>query len=163
MAKLDFNLQSEIDKFLKEQPRFRVCWVKPNYLLDGYYLVNHEHNGFIVYLAFQLQILVPQKFPKKLPSVFFDRRLIPYGFDHVNSDGSLCLSTPESQLDYLSVNSSLIDYFNYFLANYLYSTEYFRKYSVFPFGEWSHGQQGRFEYLETQKDFIRNVRKYALK
>lgn len=163
MAKLSCDLQSEINFFVKEQPRFCLCCINPGYQLDGYYLVNRKHNGFIVYLAFEVQIIVPFRFPAILPSVFFDKRLIPGGFDHINSNGSLCLSTRTSQLDFLSVNCCLIDYFDLFLANYLFSMEYFRKYSVFPFGEWPHGREGELEYLDTQKDFMKTVRKYAFK
>ena len=161
MARISSNISSQLAQFLKEQPRFCVNQSGGYYILDGYFLVDLKDKGFIVDRCFEVRILVPVEFPAKLPSVFYDRRLIPFGFDHINSNGSLCLSTTKSQEDFLTVNPSLLAFFNLFLKNYLFSVEYFRKYSVFPFGKWSHGQKGEREYLQSRKNFLKEVKTHV--
>lgn len=161
MARLSSDVSSELAQFLIEQPRFSVSQRGNSYMLDGYYLVNHKFNGFVVYQGYPVVILIPYSYPDALPIVYSNPCLIPSQFDHINKNGSLCLSTPKLQFDFLSVNSCLVDFFDVILVNYFFSVEYFRKYKVYPFGQWSHGHLGELEYLNTQGSFIRNVRKNA--
>ncbi|MGI6259883.1 MAG: hypothetical protein ACOYKC_08510 [Anaerolineaceae bacterium] len=163
MAQNQEYLIHEIDCFLKEQPRFLIVKKREVVHLSGYYFVNLSHLGFAVQMAYQVDILVPRKFPKKLPQVFYNKRLIPIGYDHCYSNGRLCLETDECQKDYLKKNPNLTKFLEIFLGNYLFGMEYYRKYSILPFGEWSHGETGVNGYLKQRNEFIERLRYYGSK
>lgn len=164
METIKNQLQDQLIRFLGAQPRFHVKREYNHFFLTGYYYVEKEHNGFIVNMCYPVSIQIPFSFPKKFPIVYFERKLVPVGFDHIYGDGSLCLETPQNIRDFLSKRTSLCplcDFFDVYLDNFFISMEYYSKYKTLPFGERSHGQDGENEYGKERNVFIRKVRKYA--
>lgn len=73
--------------------------------------------------------------------------IIPYGFNHVNNDKSLCLGIEaEIKIIIFKNTGDLIYWFDKFVINYLYAAMYFKRFNDVPFGERSHGIEGKIEF-----------------
>lgn len=94
--------------------------------------------------SYDLSILVPETFPRDLPSVTETVGRIPRdGKHHVNPDGTLCLGTPLRLLRDFSKIPSLVGFAEIFLVPYLYAMSLNLDYGIpFIFGELAHGGPG---------------------
>ncbi len=73
---------------------------------------------------------------------------MPSDFEHIFTDGHLCLGDYVEQMLWLSEHPSLLGFINQFLVNYFFAAEYFRRYGVCPSGQRSHGSFGILEYYQ---------------
>ncbi len=90
---------------------------------------------------YEIEILVPFRFPEEVPSVREIARRIPASY-HKLSDGSLCLGSP-TRLRLMVLGSPWINSFvELCVIPYLYGYSYFEKHSKSPFGELDHGEDG---------------------
>lgn len=96
--------------------------------------------------AYELEIAVPDGFPRELPLVKETAGRIPEGF-HTNDDGSLCLGSPVRQHLELAKAPTLPGFVKTCVIPYLYGFSYREKHGHLPFGELDHGMKG------IRKDF----------
>ena len=95
--------------------------------------------------AFTLEIIVPNGFPKALPSVTETGGKIPrIGEFHVNqTDWTLCLGSPLSLLLKLSKKPTLDGFAENCIVPYLFAiSRKLKSGGALPFGELAHGQAG---------------------
>jgi len=97
--------------------------------------------------CFKLEIAVPDKFPRDLPTVKEIEGKIPQdGNFHINLDGTLCLGSPLRLLRNVHNAPSLTGFADKCLVPYLYAVSYKLKHGGdFILGEVSHGDRGIVE------------------
>ncbi len=94
--------------------------------------------------SYQLQIAIPQSFPKEIPKITEIGHKIPREAKyHVNGDDTLCLGSALRVRQSLSQNPSIPGFTKNCLLPYLYAISHKLKYGGdFPFGELDHGEPG---------------------
>ncbi|MBU2646979.1 hypothetical protein KKI24_19885 [bacterium] len=94
--------------------------------------------------SYNLEIVVPDKFPRALPKVKETSGKIPRdGNFHVNPDGTLCLGAPLRLLKKVHSAPNLTGFADKCLVPYLYAVSYKLIHGgEFVFGELAHGDQG---------------------
>ena len=125
-----------------------VPYIGDGYCLKGRFDFRAEHSLCpIVEDVFELEILIPSKFPKDLPLVKEIGGRIPRNSDfHINYDDTICLGSPLSLAIYLSNKSSLVDFAFEVIIPYLYAVTLKLKYDRdFIFGELAHGAKGLYQ------------------
>lgn len=95
---------------------------------------------------YEVEIAIPEQFPKWIPTVRETRGRIPPSF-HKLDDGSLCLGSPTRLLLVLSESPSILAFVERCVVPYLYGYSYYLKHRTMPFGELSHRQEGIHEDL----------------
>lgn len=95
---------------------------------------------------YEVEIAIPERFPKWVPTVRETRGRIPPNF-HKLDDGSLCLGSPTRLLLMLSESPSILAFVERCVIPYLYGYSHFVKHRTMPFGELSHRQEGIHEDL----------------
>ena len=95
---------------------------------------------------YEVEIAIPERFPKWIPTVRETRGRIPPSF-HKLDDGSLCLGSPTRLLLVLSESPSILAFVERCVVPYLYGYSYYLKHRMMPFGELSHRQEGIHEDL----------------
>ena len=112
---------------------------------------------------YEIEIAIPERFPKWIPAVRETRGRIPPNF-HKLDDGSLCLGSPTRLLLVLSESASILAFMERCVVPYLYGYSYYMKYHMMPFGELSHRQLGihedlaaifGIEQVEAAREFVR--------
>jgi len=112
---------------------------------------------------YEIEIAIPERFPKWIPTVRETRGRIPPNF-HKLDDGSLCLGSPTRLLLMLSESPSILAFVERCIVPYLYGYSYYMKHGTMPFGELSHRQQGihedlaaifGIEQVEAARGFVR--------
>jgi len=98
--------------------------------------------------AYELEISVPDGFPREFPLVRETAGRIPRNF-HTNDDGSLCLGSPARQQLALVSAPSLPAFVKSCVIPYLYGFSYREKHGDLPFGELDHGMKGIRKDLAT--------------
>ena len=95
---------------------------------------------------YEVEIAIPERFPKWVPTVRETRGRIPPNF-HKLDDGSLCLGSPTRLLLMLSESPSILAFVERCVIPYFYGYSHFLKHRTMPFGELSHRQDGIHEDL----------------
>jgi hypothetical protein len=90
---------------------------------------------------YQIQLNVPEAFPKAIPTVREMGCRIPDDF-HKLSDGGLCLGSPTRVFLALKRHPSLLGFIETCIIPYLYGRSYFERHGTMPFGELDHGLNG---------------------
>ena len=112
---------------------------------------------------YEIEIAIPERFPKWIPAVRETRGRIPPNF-HKLDDGSLCLGSPTRLLLMLSESPSILAFVERCVVPFLYGYSYYMKRGTMPFGELSHRQQGihedlaaifGIEQVEAARGFVR--------
>jgi hypothetical protein len=94
--------------------------------------------------AFEIELLIPKKYPSDPPVAFETGGRIPGTF-HKYSDKSLCLGTPLEIRMKFKDNPTLLAFTREQVIPFLYSFCYYERYGKFPYGEHAHGGQGILE------------------
>ncbi len=94
--------------------------------------------------SYQINITVPDEFPRAIPTVTETTRKIPRdGKHHVNPDGSLCMGSPLRLLQKISEDPNLAGFSEKCIVPFLYGVSYkLQTGEEFPFGELPHGEKG---------------------
>jgi hypothetical protein len=111
---------------------------------------------------FELEISVPEGFPRKLPSVYETAGRIPrQPAYHVNPDGSLCLGSRLRLILQLSAEPTMSGFARRCLIPYLFGISHKLNTGKWPFGELDHGLRG--ELLDCRELFgVANVEQVKL-
>ena len=112
--------------------------------LDIDVIIRDEH----ISNKYAIEIEIPKDYPTSLPVVKEVSERIDKSYPHRYSDTSLCLATDVDMRVSLHPEYSLAEYAKKFVVPYFASYDYYEKYSVFPFGERSHGINGNIEFYE---------------
>jgi len=136
-----------IRKFLKDYPGMSIVPSRGSSLvLKGVFSFSAMPKGRRNIIdSYQIQITIPDEFPRVIPTVTETMRKIPRdGKHHVNnSDGSLCMGSPLRLLQKIYEKPNLVGFSENCLVPYLYGASYkLQTGEEFPFGELSHGEMG---------------------
>lgn len=96
--------------------------------------------------TYEIEILIPQDFPAEIP-VVRDLSGRTKGF-HTYPNGSLCLGVPLAVKITFSNTPSIVDFIDNCIIPFLYSFSYQTEHGELPFGDLSHGDEGKFEYYK---------------
>lgn len=108
---------------------------------------------------YEVKIIYPHEFPKKVPVMFETGGRIPREPDyHVNSDGSCCLSVPALEMILLSKGINTINFIRELAIPYLANQTYKRKKGHFAGEEFAHGAGGIYQFysevFQTQNSVL---------
>lgn len=133
----------QLDELLAMYPGLRLVPTSDEYVkvAGAFAFVAQARGTERIEDEYQIEIVIPYTFPRRLPSVFETANRIPKSF-HNMSDGSLCLGSPTRQRLLVSPSSSVLRFVKRCVIPYLYGRSYFEKHQTMPFGELKHGQAG---------------------
>jgi hypothetical protein len=116
-------------------------------VVSGTVAFKFYYEGYETILSdkFTLKILVYRNYPEKIPDIVELDNKIPDDF-HKNGR-SLCLGTPLEMLLYANTNC-VEAFLDKYLTSYLMSFMFYREYGICPYGDRSHGAQGKLEHLK---------------
>ncbi len=97
--------------------------------------------------TYKLEIILPENYPQTPPTVRELENRIPKEF-HLNPDKTLCLAPPLAVRKKFTENKTLLGFFIHLVAPYLFSFNYWKQYGAMPYGEYSHGGKGIWEYYQ---------------
>lgn len=143
------NIESLVNEVINKYPTLSAKSTESGILLHGTLILNAEYNDIPLYDEYEIEVDIPQEFPKSLPKVREVSNRIPQEFEHFLDDGSLCLAAVCELADFVASNGTIIGYIEKYVMSYLYAASYFSRYKESPFGERSHGIDGIKEaYME---------------
>lgn len=96
---------------------------------------------------YEVEILIPGKFPNELAIVRETRNRIAASYAHRNGDGTLCLGSPTALRLRIVDGEPLLSYIEKCIIPTLYGHSFFERHGVLPFGELKHGVAGLREDL----------------
>lgn len=136
----------EIRQFLKDYPGISLAPQRgATLVLEGIFSYTAMPRGGIsITDSYQIQISVPDEFPRAIPKVIEVAKKIPRdGKHHVNPDGTLCMGSSLRLLQKIYEKPTLVGFAETCLVPYLYGASYkLQTGQEFPFGELAHGDQG---------------------
>ena len=136
------NLDENIKKACQKYQNLCVSLSENGYILTGKIILNAEYNKIPLYDEYYLEIFIPYKFPNEMPYVKDIGGNIPKSINHFYDNGALCLGANCEIIDFITKNSSVTEFIDVFVINFLYIASYFDRYASFPYGERSHGVKG---------------------
>lgn len=71
---------------------------------------------------------------------------------HINSTGEACLCFEFEKPSFLLNGFNVPDYFHRLVIPFFYAESYFEKHSIWPWGQYSHGELGMFEWYFDKAD-----------
>lgn len=84
-----------------------------------------------------------------IPYAYDIKGYIKSGYQHKYLDDHLCLATDIEQYLFLNDCGKISLWIEKFVISYFISYEYYKRYGVFPFGEYSHGSKGIIEFYQN--------------
>ena len=96
--------------------------------------------------TYEIEILIPQNFPATIPEAR-DLSERTKGF-HTYPNGTLCLGAPLAVKITFSKTPTLLGFVNHCIIPFLYSFSYQIEHGELPFGDLSHGDEGRLEFYK---------------
>ena len=100
--------------------------------------------------TFEIELLIPKRYPDRLPWVRETGAKIAGDYAHVYADGGLCLAVPVEERRVFARHPSLLGFVNELVIPYLYGYCHWRRHDEHPFGEQMHGGEGIAQYyIET--------------
>lgn len=91
--------------------------------------------------SYEIEIRIPEAFPRKIPLVFETRGRIPLHYHHLQ-DGSLCLGSETRLRFMLSGGLSIVAFVERCVIPYLYRYSHLKAYGEAPFSDLAHGVDG---------------------
>ena len=117
------------------------------YQVKGVYQLDAKYKDVHLTDNYELKIIIPPDYPDNLPTVFELSDKIPKEFDHVFTDGSLCLGVRTELMRDSKRGMDIKGFLGKYINSYLFSVTFFVKYNgAYPFGERSHGATGILEF-----------------
>lgn len=100
--------------------------------------------------TFDIELAIPHTFPDRLPQAKANGGRIGTDYEHVFTDGTLCLAVPIEQRRVFFEQPTLLGFVDRLLVPYLYGYCFWRKHGYHPFEEAAHGSEGILRhYLDT--------------
>lgn len=95
---------------------------------------------------FEIRIIVPENYPKKLPSVIELQGKVHSDYEHLYENGCFCLATPLAARQAFNLRPTLLGFVKNLVVPYLYSYRYWEMHGAYPFDDRSHGALGLIEH-----------------
>ena len=92
--------------------------------------------------CFEIEIVIPETYPKDLPRVREIGDKMDADYDHVYESGTLCLAVPIEERRVFLEQPSLLGFVNRLVVPYFYGYCHWKTHNVHPFNESEHGPQG---------------------
>ena len=100
--------------------------------------------------SFDIELTIPRAFPNQLPRAKEIGGRIGTEYEHLNSDGTLCLAVPVEQRLVFFEQPTLLGFVDRLLVPYFYGYCFWRKHGYHPFDEAAHGREGILHhYIDT--------------
>jgi hypothetical protein len=135
----------ELEDFLACHPRIRIVEINNDEIeLAGEYHLKAQLAGSqLVDRTYQLRLVCPRDYPRKLPKVMDDGIYFPRNQKyHTYSDGSFCLGSELKIKSLLHDDYSFTAFFEKIVDRFLYGVTHYIEFGNFPYGELAHGEQG---------------------
>jgi len=134
-----------LEDFLASHPRIRIVAINNDQveLAGEYHLKAQLAGSQLIDRTYQLRLVCPHDYPRKLPKVLDEGRYFPRNQEyHTYSDGSFCLGSELKIKSLLLSDHSFTAFFEYIVDRFLYAITHRIEFGNFPFGELAHGEQG---------------------
>ena len=106
-----------------------------------------SHDGLATIAdTFEIELLIPEWYPDRLPRVRETGARVAGDYDHVYTDGGLCLAVPVEERRLFARHPSLLGFVNELVVPYLFGYCHWRRHGEHPFGERKHGGEGVAQY-----------------
>ena len=112
--------------------------------------------------CFDIELVIPDSYPEVLPVVRETGGRIDQDYEHLNQDGTLCLTTPIEKRLFFLEQESLLGFVNLLVVPYLYGYSCWKKYGQHPFGERIHGIEGIVQYYREELRLGNNLNILAM-
>jgi hypothetical protein len=107
---------------------------------------------------YSVSIILPKSYPKDLPKVYEVGGRLPHNSNyHINNDGSACVLIPDDRWQCFPEGAPFLHYLDVPLRNFFLSQTYYEEKGIWPFGQWSHGKEGVFEYYRWLLGSVDNL------
>ena len=113
----------------------------------GEIILNHTYSETCMTGNFNVEIIIPCKFPQEFPKVRELNNRISKNYPHLYTNGQFCLASNLELKKYFYENNNISAFLDDYIIPYLYTYRYYEEYGIYPFGERSHGRMGDLEYL----------------
>lgn len=110
----------------------------------GTIFINKKYNDEQIQKEYMILIDLSKSY---VPYVYDCNKVIKKSYPHMYNDRRLCLATDMEQYIYLKENKSICLWIKKYVESYFFSYEYYKRYGIYPFGEYSHGIKGLDEYF----------------
>ncbi len=137
----DIGLQD----FLATHPKIRIVELDTDQiaLAGEYHLKAQIAGGQLVDRIYQLKLIFPRDYPKRLPKVIDEERYFPRDKEyHTYNDGSFCLGSELKLKSLLQSDHTITNFFEKIVDRFLYAVSHRIQFGNFPYGDLAHGEQG---------------------
>ena len=141
------SVESRVDELIEKHPGLCAALNEGgSFVLCGDVRIDAVNEGYdYIVRDVPTRMIVPYDNPENIPKVWVEDKQMLEGYEHVFSDGSLCLGARGELALGLQRNCSLVDFFEGVVVGNLYAIEYHRMYGCMPSGDRSHGSVGILE------------------
>jgi len=146
------RLESQIAELTAAYPGLAVtCRRDSETILAGVLAFEADpHELEPIAASFRVELAVPRAFPRQLPSAKETGGRIRADYEHLFTDGTMCLGVPIEQRRIVSEEPTLLGYVDRLLVPYLYGYCFWQRHGRHPFGEAAHGPEGILDhYLDV--------------
>ncbi len=143
------SIKRQIDELIDYCPNLKIIKTdKKSYVVEGNVFINAKNSNIQLADDFEIEITIPKDFPNKIPKIREKSGKIPTHFEHINSDGTLCLAIDTEMLIYMKEVPNLVGWFKRYVVDFFYTVMYFDKYDIYPYGERKHGLCGIVQFYQ---------------
>lgn len=168
IKKLNYKINLSKSDQLWIQNEYPNIAISPN-KLRGEICFQRTYNNITILDSFNIEIFLSHNEQSILPKVkCLDNKIkniaksLNFKMDqlHTNPDGSFCLTVyPKEKSFFTNGQFNIQEFFINLLEPYLYWICYYEKYNQAPWGEYSHGSLGIFEFIAEENLDFRKIYK----
>lgn len=129
---------------------------EPEHLASGQRIQDEFHIEIILKNSSHSNLPQVYERGERLNSVAVDRQLKLTDL-HINPEGAACLCLNIEEENYLPNGFTLQEFFNSLVVPFFYAQSYFEKNNSWPWGQYSHGSVGIFEWCFKQPDMTADI------
>lgn len=177
-AMFDFSLTSNDKAWLtKEHPTLNLQEIADSVVIFGIlkfemvyeadndsftiFPKNYKGSGVLIKDEYEIKIVLPKFGSNDLPKVYetasritkvAKNKSLPRYDLHFSFDDSACLYVAGKEKEYFPQGFDLRTFINQLVIPFFYAQTYFEKFDKWPWGEYSHGMLGMFEWYNEQQN-----------
>lgn len=130
-------------------------------VITGPYALDAAYGGVRLAEDFELQLTIPESYPRALPKVKELTNVISPNYEHLFTDRSFCLGVQGELLIAQLRDPSLVRLIDGPVRSYLYTYLFQDRYGRYPFGDRAHGAKGILQFyseLFKEPDPLKAIR-----
>lgn len=122
---------------------------------------DYKGSGVLINDEYEIKIALPKSGSNELPKVYETasritevakhKSLLKYDL-HFNFDDSACLYVAGTEKEYFPEGFDFKTFINHLVIPFFYAQTHFQKFGKWPWGEYSHGMLGMFEWYNEQQN-----------